>query len=333
MASHIERRKFLATLGGAAAAWPLAARAQQSERMRRIGVLTALREDDPEWVARRAALEQALQALGWTIGRDLRIDYRSTGIDPATIDKFAAELVALAPDLILATSNSVIAPMLRAARTTPIVLTQVIDPVGAGYVRSMARPGGNVTGFTQFEYSLAGKWLEVLKEIAPHVTRVGVLRDPTRGYGIGQFAVIQAVAPPHAVELTPINAHDPVETQSREIAAFASFPNSGLIVTTGGVGLRRDPMIAAAAKNRLPTIYPYRYYVADGGLISYGPDTIEQFRRAAGYVDRILKGEKPADLPVQAPTKYELVINLKTAKTLGLEIPPTVLARADEVIE
>jgi putative ABC transport system substrate-binding protein len=333
MASHIERRKFLATLGGAAAAWPLAARAQQSERMRRIGVLTALREDDPEWVARRAALEQALQALGWTIGRDLRIDYRSTGIDPATIDKFAAELVALAPDLILATSNSVIAPMLRAARTTPIVLTQVIDPVGVGYVRSMARPGGNVTGFTQFEYSLAGKWLEVLKEIAPHVTRVGVLRDPTRGYGIGQFAVIQAVAPPHAVELTPINAHDPVETQSREIAAFASFPNSGLIVTTGGVGLRRDPMIAAAAKNRLPTIYPYRYYVADGGLISYGPDTIEQFRRAAGYVDRILKGEKPADLPVQAPTKYELVINLKTAKTLGLEIPPTVLARADEVIE
>jgi putative tryptophan/tyrosine transport system substrate-binding protein len=301
--------------------------------VRRIGVISALREDDPEWVARRAAFERALQALGWTIGRDLRIDYRSTGIDAATIEKFAAELVALAPDVILPTSNSVIAPMLRAARSTPIVLTQVIDPVGAGYVRSMARPGGNVTGFTQFEYSLAGKWLEVLKEIAPHVTRVGVVRDPTRGYGIGQFAVIQAVAPPHAVELTPINGHDPVETQSREIAAFASFPNSGLIVTTGGVGLRRDPMIAAAAKNRLPTIYPYRYYVADGGLISYGPDTIEQFRRAAGYVDRILKGVSPADLPLQAPTNYQLVINLKTARALGLEVPPTLLARADEVIE
>jgi putative tryptophan/tyrosine transport system substrate-binding protein len=301
--------------------------------VRRIGVISALREDDPEWVARRAAFERALQALGWTIGRDLRIDYRSTGIDAATIEKFAAELVALAPDVILPTSNSVIAPMLRAARSTPIVLTQVIDPVGAGYVRSMARPGGNVTGFTQFEYSLAGKWLEVLKEIAPHVTRVGVVRDPTRGYGIGQFAVIQAVAPPHAVELTPINGHDPVETQSREIAAFASFPNSGLIVTTGVTGVRRDPMIAAAAKNRLPAIYPYRYYVADGGLISYGPDTIEQFRRAAGYVDRILKGVSPADLPVQAPTNYQLVINLKTARALGLEVPPTLLARADEVIE
>jgi putative tryptophan/tyrosine transport system substrate-binding protein len=301
--------------------------------VRRIGAISALREDDPEWVARRAAFERALQALGWTIGRDLRIDYRSTGIDAATIEKFAAELVALAPDVILPTSNSVIAPMLRAARSTPIVLTQVIDPVGAGYVRSMARPGGNVTGFTQFEYSLAGKWLEVLKEIAPHVTRVGVVRDPTRGYGIGQFAVIQAVAPPHAVELTPINGHDPVETQSREIAAFASFPNSGLIVTTGVTGVRRDPMIAAAAKNRLPAIYPYRYYVADGGLISYGPDTIEQFRRAAGYVDRILKGVSPADLPVQAPTNYQLVINLKTARALGLEVPPTLLARADEVIE
>src|SRR5438128_88885 len=210
--SPMRRRELITLLGGAAIAWPLAARTQQSERMRRIGVISALREDDPEWVARRAAFEQALQALGWTIGRGLQIDYRSTGIDPATIEKFAAELVALAPDVILATSNSVIAPMLRAARTTPIVLTQVIDPVGAGYVRSMARPGGNVTGFTQFEYSLAGKWLEVLKEIAPHVTRVGVLRDPTRGYGIGQFAVIQAVAPPHAVELTPIDAHDPVES-------------------------------------------------------------------------------------------------------------------------
>jgi putative tryptophan/tyrosine transport system substrate-binding protein len=333
MASHIGRRKFLATLLGGAAAWPLAARAQQRERMRHIGVLSALRADDPEWVARRAAFEQALQALGWTIGRDLRIDYRSTGIDPATIEKFAAELAALAPDVMLPTSNSLIAPMLRAARSTPIVLTQVIDPVGSGYVRSMARPGGNVTGFTQFEYGLAGKWLELLKEIAPHVTRVGVLRDPTRGPGIGQFAVIQAMAPPHVVELTPIDARGPVESQSREIAAFASFPNSGLIVTVGPQGVYRDVVVAAAAKSRVPTVYPYRYYVADGGLISYGPDTVEQFRRAAGYVDRILKGEKPADLPVQAPTGYQLVINLKTARALGLTIPPTLLARADEVIE
>jgi putative tryptophan/tyrosine transport system substrate-binding protein len=333
MASHIARRKFLTTLGGAAAVWPLAAHAQQAERMRRIAVLSALRAGDPEWVARRAAFEQSLQALGWTIGRDLRIDYRSTGIDPATIEKFAAELAALAPDVILPTSNSLIAPTLRATRTIPIVLTQVIDPVGSGYVRSMARPGGNVTGFTQFEYSLAGKWLELLKEIAPHVTRVGVLRDPTRGPGIGQFAVIQAMASPHAVELTPIDARGPVESQSREIAAFASFPNSGLIVTVGPQGVYRDVVVAAAAKSRLPTIYPYRYYVADGGLISYGPDTVEQFRRAAGYVDRILKGEKPADLPVQAPTGYQLVINLKTARTLGLAVPPTVLARADEVIE
>jgi len=328
----IRRRDFIAIIAGAAA-FPLAARAQQGTRMRRIGVISALREDDPEWVARRAVFEQALQALGWTIGRDLRIDYRWTGIDPATIEKFAAELAALAPDVILPTSNIVIAPMLRAARTTPIVLTQAIDPVGSGYVRSMARPGGNVTGFTQFEYSLAGKWLELLKEIAPHVTRVGVLRDPTRGGGIGQFAVIQAMAPPHAVELTPIDAHHPVETQTREIAAFATSPNSGLIVTSGGTGVNRDVVIAAAAKNRLPTIYPYRFYVADGGLISYGPDTVEQFRRAAGYVDRILKGEKPAELPVQAPTRYQLVINLKTAKALGLEMPPTLLARADEVIE
>src|SRR5262245_6844253 len=223
--------------------------------------------------------------------------------------------------------------MLQAASTTPIVFTQVIDPVGSGFVESMARPGGNVTGFTQFEYSLAGKWLELLKEIAPRVTRVAVLRDPTRGPGIGQFAVIQAMAPTHAVELTPIDAVDPAESQARRIAAFATSPNGGLIVTVGGTANYRDVVIAAAAKNRLPAIYPRPYFAADGGLISYGPDTIEQYRRAAGYVDRILKGEKPADLPVQAPTKYELVINLKTAKALGLEVPPTLLARADEVIE
>jgi ABC-type uncharacterized transport system substrate-binding protein len=329
----MKRRKFITLLGGGVAALPLTAHAQQAERMRRISVLSALLEDDPESVARRAAFEQALQALGWTVGRDLRIDYRWTGSDPATIQKFAAELAALAPDVILAVGNNVIAPMLRAARTTPIVLTVAIDPVGAGFVRSMARPGGNVTGFTQFEYSLAGKWLELLKEIAPHVTRVGVLRDPTRGHGIGQFAVIQAMAPPHAVELTPIDALDPVETQTKGIAEFATLPNSGLIVAVGGTAVRRDVVIAAAAKHRLPAIYPWRYFTADGGLISYGPDTVEPFRRAAGYIDRILKGEKPGDLPVQAPTRYQLVINLKTARALGLEIPPTLLARADEVIE
>ena len=332
MASHIERRKFLATLGGAAA-WPLASRAQQPERMRRLGVLSALLEDDPESVARRAVFEQALQALGWTAGRNLRIDYRWTGNDRAVIQKFATELVALAPDVILTSGNFIMAPMLQAARTIPIVFTQVIDPVGSGFVESMARPGGNVTGFTQFEYSLAGKWLELLKEIAPRVTRVAVLRDPTRGPGIGQFAVIQAMAPTHAVELTPIDAVDPAESQARRIAAFATSPNGGLIVTVGGTANYRYVVIAAAAKNRLPAIYPRRYFAADGGLISYGPDTIEQYRRAAGYIDRILKGEKPGDLPVQAPTRYQLVINLKTAKALGLEVPPTLLARADEVIE
>jgi len=333
MTVTIGRRELLAALGGAAASWPLAARAQQPQRMRRLGVLSALLEDDPESVARRAVFEQALQALGWTAGRNLRIDYRWTGNDRAVIQKFATELVALAPDVILTSGNFIMAPMLQAARTIPIVFTQVIDPVGSGFVESMARPGGNVTGFTQFEYSLAGKWLELLKEIAPRVTRVAVLRDPTRGPGIGQFAVIQAMAPTHAVELTPIDAVDPAESQARRIAAFATSPNGGLIVTVGGTANYRDVVIAAAAKNRLPAIYPRRYFAADGGLISYGPDTIEQYRRAAGYVDRILKGEKPSDLPVQAPTKYELVINLKTAKAVGLEVPPTLLARADEVIE
>jgi len=333
MAVTIGRRELLAALGGAAASWPLAARAQQPQRMRRLGVLSALLEDDPESVARRAVFEQALQALGWTAGRNLRIDYRWTGNDRAVIQKFATELVALAPDVILTSGNFIMAPMLQAARTIPIVFTQVIDPVGSGFVESMARPGGNVTGFTQFEYSLAGKWLELLKEIAPRVTRVAVLRDPTRGPGIGQFAVIQAMAPTHAVELTPIDAVDPAESQARRIAAFATSPNGGLIVTVGGTANYRYVVIAAAAKNRLPAIYPRRYFAADGGLISYGPDTIEQYRRAAGYIDRILKGEKPGDLPVQAPTRYQLVINLKTAKALGLEVPPTLLARADEVIE
>jgi len=328
----MRRREFISLLGGAAA-WPLAARAQQGERIRRIGVLSSLPESDTESVARRAVFEKALQALGWTVGRNLRIDYRWTNAEPALLRKFAAELSALAPDVILVSGNSAIAPMLQAARTIPIVFVQVIDPVGSGFIESMARPGGNVTGFTQFEYSLAGKWLDLLKEVAPEVTRVAVVRDPTRGPGIGQFAVIQAMAPTHAVELTPINANDPSETQSRRIVAFAASPNGGLIVTPGGSANVRDELISAAARSHLPAIYPYRYFAADGGLLAYGPDTIEQFRRVAGYVDRILKGEKPADLPVQAPTKYELVINLKTAKTLGINVPDSLLARADEVIE
>jgi len=328
----MRRREFITLLGGAAT-WPRATRAQQPERVRRIGVIGVLAEDDPETIARRAAFEQALQALGWTAERNVRIGYRWAAIDPARTPKLAAELAAFEPDVILASSNVVLTPMLQAAPTTPIVFTQVIDPVGSGFVESMARPGGNVTGFTQFEYSLAGKWLELLKEMAPHVTRVAVLRDPTRGPGIGQFAVIQAMARPHAVELTPINAHDPIETKTRRMAAFAAAPNGGLIVTVGGTAFDRAPVIAAVAETHLPAIYPYRYFAADGGLMSYGPDTIEQYRRAAGYVDRILKGEKPADLPVQAPTKYNLVINLKTAKALGLSVPPTLLATADEVIE
>jgi putative ABC transport system substrate-binding protein len=328
----MRRREFITLLGGAAT-WPLATRAQQPERVRRIGVIGVLAEDDPETIARRAAFEQALQALGWTAERNVRIEYRWAAIDPTRTPKLAAELAAFEPDVILASSNVVLTPMLQAAPTTPIVFTQVIDPVGSGFVEGMARPGGNVTGFTQFEYSLAGKWLELLKEMAPRVTRVAVLRDPTRGPGIGQFAVIQAMARPHAVELTPINAHDPTATKTRRMAAFAAAPNGGLIVTVGGTAFDRAPVIAAVAENHLPAIYPYRYFAADGGLMSYGPDTIEQYRRAAGYVDRILKGEKPADLPVQAPTKYNLVINLKTAKALGLAVPPTLLATADEVIE
>jgi putative ABC transport system substrate-binding protein len=328
----MRRREFITVLGGAAVAWPLTARAQQAERARRIGVLYSLAEDDPESVARRAAFEQALKQLGWTNGGNLRIDYRWAGNDPELIHKFVAELIASAPDVILTSGSIVVGPMVRATLDIPIVFLQVIDPVGSGLIESMAQPGGNVTGFTQFEYSLAGKWLELLKEIAPNLSRVAVLRDATRGPGIGQFAVIQAMAPPHRVELSPINAGDPAEME-RGIAAFARFPNAGLVVTVGGTAVRRDLVVAAAARYRLPAVYPYRYFASDGGLISYGPDTIEPYSRAAGYVDRIFKGEKPANLPVQAPTKYELVLNLKTAKTLGLNVPPSLLARADEVIE
>jgi putative tryptophan/tyrosine transport system substrate-binding protein len=329
---HMQRRAFITLLGGAAVAWPLTAHAQQAERGRRIGVLFSLTEDDPESVARRAAFEQALKELGWTSGGNVRIDYRWAGSDLGLVPKFVAELVASAPDVIVTSGSLVVGPMVRATRDIPIVFLQVIDPVGSGLIKSMAQPGGNVTGFTQFEYSLAGKWLELLKEIAPNLSRVAVLRDATRGPGIGQFAVIQAMAPPHRVELSPINAGDPAEME-RGIAAFARSPNAGLIVTVGGTAVRRDVIIAAAAKYRLPAVYPYRYFVSDGGLISYGPDTIEPYMRAAGYVDRIFKGEKPANLPAQAPTKYRLAVNLKTAKALGLTVSPSLLARADEMIE
>jgi len=327
----MKRREFVTLIGGAAA-WPIAARAQRSRAMRRIAVVGALAPDDVETVKRSGAFEQALAALGWTKGDTIAIDYRWIGVNPALAEKTAVEVVALAPDVLLASSNDVIASLEKATRTIPIVMVQVIDPVGSGYVESMARPGGNITGFTQFEYSLAGKWLDLLTEIAPRTSRVAVLREPTRGPGIGQFAVIQAMAPARGVEPIPINTSD-VADMERRITAFASVPNGGMIATVGGIAAHRATVIATANTNHLPATYPYRYYAADGGLVSYGPDTVDQYRRAASYIDRILKGEKPANLPVQGPTKYELTINLKTAKTLGLTVPPTLLVRADEVIE
>jgi putative ABC transport system substrate-binding protein len=326
----MKRREFVTLIGGAAA-WPIAARAQRSGAMRRIAVMGALAPDDVETVKRSAAFEQALAALGWTKGGAIAIDYYWLANDSALAQKTAVEVVALAPDVILASSNLVIAPLLKATRTIPIVMVQVIDPVGSGYVESMARPGGNITGFTQFEYSLAGKWLDLLMEIAPRTSRVAVLREPTRGPGIGQFAVIQAMAPARGVEPIPIDPSDP--DMQRRITAFASAPNGGMIATVGGLATHRAAIIAAANKNRLPATYPYRYYTADGGLASYGPDTVDQYRGAASYIDRILKRENPANLPVQGPTKYELTINLKTAQTLGLTVPQSILLRADEVIE
>ena len=327
----MRRREFIALLGGAAAAWPLAARAQP-ERVRRIGVLDVLAHNDPEGHTRTAALLRTLQQLGWTDGRNVRIDHRWGANDPERIRGHAAELVALAPDVILAVGTLTVGPLLQATRKVPIVFVQVADPVGGGFVSSLAQPGGNATGFATFEYATSGKWAELLKEIAPRVTRAAVIRDPTRGPGIAQFAAIQAVAPSLGLEVSPIDARHSPEIE-RAIAAFARTSNGGLIVTGGGTALHRDLIITIAARHRLPAVFPFRFHVASGGLISYGPDTIDAFRRAGGYVDRILKGEKPADLPVQAPTKYELVINLKTAKALGLEVPPTLLARADEVIE
>jgi putative ABC transport system substrate-binding protein len=329
----VRRRKFITLLGGAAA-WPVAAHAQQAGQVRRIGMLTAATPaDDPDGRARLAAFLQVLQQLGWTDGHNVRIDYRWGLGDANNIRKYAMELAALSPDVILSVGTASMRPLLQATRTVPIVFVSVADPVGAGFVDSLSRPGGNATGFIQFEYSLSGKWLELLKQIAPGVTRAAVFRDPAITSGIGQFAVVQSVAPSVGVEVSPISVRDAGEIE-RAVAAFARSPNGGLIVTSGaGSVLHRELIIALAARYKLPAVYYRRYFITSGGLISYGFDLVDQYRRAAGYVDRILKGEKPADLPVQAPTRYELVINLKTARALGLDVPPTLLARADEVIE
>jgi putative ABC transport system substrate-binding protein len=330
----IRRREFITFLGGAAVAWPLRLSAQQAKRMRRIGVIMPFAADDPESMARVAAFLQGLQELGWTDGRNVRIDFRWAAGDADRYRKYAAELVAIEPSIILATGSSALGPLQRETRTVPIVFVQVTDPVGGGFVESLARPGGNATGFTHFEYGISGKWLELLKQIAPRVTRAAVIRNPTLTSGTAQLAAIQAVAPSFGVELSSIGVRDAGEIE-RGITAFARGPNSGgLIVTVSpSASVHRELIITLAARHQLPAIYPYRYFVTSGGLISYGTDTIDPYRRAAGYVDRILKGEKPADLPVQAPTKYELVINLKTAKTLAIEVPATLLAHADEVIE
>jgi putative ABC transport system substrate-binding protein len=330
----MRRREFITLLGGLVATWPLVALAQQADRMRRIGVLFGSATDDSEYQARFGAFLQGLQQLGWADGRNVRIDTRWATTNPDDIRRHAAELAALAPDVILAaTGSATVAPLLQATRTVPIVFVLVIDPVGAGFFASLAQPGGNATGFTIFEYGMSGKWLELLKAIAPIVTRVAVLRDPAIASGIGQFATVQAVAPSFGVELSPVDVRDAPEIE-RAVTAFARSGNGGLIVTASALATRyRDLIITLAARHKLPAVYSRRLFVADGGLLSYGPDYVDQFRRAAGYVDRILKGEKPADMPVQAPTRYELVINLKTAKALGLTIPESFLLRADEVIE
>jgi putative tryptophan/tyrosine transport system substrate-binding protein len=325
----MKRREFIGLVGGTAA-WPLMAWGQ--ERVRRIGVLMGQPAGDPVAQARSAAFLQGMQELGWTIGRNVQIEHR-WDTDEADIRRNAAELVALAPDVILTTGGISMGPLLQATRTVPIVFVQVTDPVGAGYVESLARPGGNATGFIPFEFGMSAKWLELLKEIAPGIKRVAVLRDAALALGMGQLGAIQSVAPSFGVELRPVGVADANEIE-RGITAFARDPNGALILTVGPGAIRhREMIIGLAARHKLPAVYPYRFFAADGGLIAYGPDTIEPYRRAAGYVDRILKGEKPADLPVQAPTRYELAINLKTAKALGLTAPPTLLARADEVIE
>jgi putative ABC transport system substrate-binding protein len=328
----IKRRAFVRLLGGAAA-WPVAARAQQTDRARRIGVLTSLSMHDPASQARLTTLQQGLQQLGWTEGRNIHIDWRWGAGNADNLRKHAEQLTALAPDAIVANGSAAVALLLQATRAVPIVFTDVLDPVGAGFVDSLAHPGGNATGFMLFEYGVSGKWLELLKQIAPGVTRAAVLRDPSMTAGVGQFAAIQSVAPLLRIELRPVDVRDAGEIE-RGVTAFASGSNGGLIVASSpSAAVHRDLIIGLAARYRLPAVYSFRYYVISGGLIAYGPDPNDPFRSAAGYLDRILKGEKPADLPVQAPTKYELVINLKTAKALGIDIPPMMLARADEVIE
>ena len=330
----MKRRQFIILLGGTTAAWPLAARAQQPGGMRRIGVLMAAAADDPEAQARHAAFVQGLAQLGWTVGRNLRVDTRWATTNADDLRRHAAELAALAPDVLLgASGTTTAAALLQATRTVPIVFAIVVDPVGAGFVASLARPGGNATGFLLFEYGLSGKWLELLKEIAPRMTRAAVLRDPAIASGIGQFGAIQAVAPSLGVELSPVDVRDALGIE-RAVAAFAVAPNGGLIVPASPAATSHSHLIVTmAARHKLPAVYFNRFFVAAGGLISYGPDLLDQYRQAAGYVDRILKGEKPADLPVQAPVKYKLVINLKPAKALGLDVPAKLLARADEVIE
>jgi putative ABC transport system substrate-binding protein len=329
----MKRREFITLLGGAAVAWPVGVRAQQRERVRSIGVLLTATPDDLEFQARIGAFLQELSQLGWSIGRNVRIDIRWAGANIAEIRSHATELVALAPDVILAHGGGSVAALLQATRSLPIIFPVAGDPVGAGLVANLARPGGNATGFMNFEFSLSGKWLELLKEFAPRIARVGVLRDVAEGTGTSQFAVIQALAPSLRMDVTPFGMRDAPEIE-RAFAAVARAPNSGLIVTASAAGqVYRQLLITLAAEHRLPTIYYERSFTAAGGLTSYGPDYVDQYRRAAGYVDRILKGEKPAELPVQAPVKYDLVINLKTARALGLEVPATLLARADEVIE
>jgi putative tryptophan/tyrosine transport system substrate-binding protein len=328
----MRRREFIGMFGGAAA-WPVAVRAQQGERMRRVGVLTNLAADDPEGQVRNTAFAQALAQLGWTVGQNLRMEYRWGSGDAERIRKSAAELVASTPDAVLATGAAGAGALLQATRMVPIVFVLVPDPVGAGFVDSLARPGGNATGFVQFDYAISGKWLELLKEIAPGLTRVAVLRDPAITAGQGQIGAIQAMAPSFGVEVTPVNVRESGDIE-RGIAAFVRTSRDGMIVTASALTqFHRDLIVTLAARYQLPTVYFQRIHVASGGLISYGADVVDQYRRAASYVDRILKGEKPADLPVQTPTRYELVINLKTARTLGINIPTTLLARADEVIE
>jgi len=333
----IQRRDFITLLGGAAAAaspfWPPAARAQQGERIRRIGVLMPLAAEDPEGQTRLGAFLQALQRLGWTIGRNLQVDQRWGAGNVGAMRKYATELVTLTPDALVGPGTTPVGPLLEATRTIPIVFVHVVDPVGAGFVSSLARPGGNATGFVQFEYGVSGKWLELLKQIVPDLTRAAVIRDASVSSGIGQFGAIQSAAPALRVEVSPINVRDDSEIE-RDLSAFVRSPNGGLIVTaSAAAAVHKDFIVSAAARHKLPAVYYDRNFAAAGGLVSYGPDLVDQYRHAAGYVDRILKGEKPADLPVQAPTKYELVVNLKTAKALGITVPDALLARADEVIE